>query len=754
MGVLGFLKHKIKLASILVTREELKSVFALTVLEPPKGARYKIGDTIHTSGIGSALGNFKVYGIKAGGYGFAYIVLDEETLTPYCLKTFQDKSSDNSGAVEEFKREAETWLKLGKHPNLVFAHSVLRIAGRPHILFEYAAGSDLWRRIKQGPIPLKEVLKYAIQFCRGIAYAQKKLPGFVHGDVKPGNCLIALDQTLKVADFGQVDFGDDLSGLSEIPSSHKGLYANSSNSDTPPGRWRAGTPAYMAPEQFDPANKINTSSDVYSFGVMLFEMLTRKRPFIGKRHPECFLQHKTVLPPDPISLNAEIPNALSQLVLSCLAKAPAERPRDFDLIENELSALLWSLFRERVPPVEPEQLSDVELINRGLSLIALDRHDDALVYFDQLLTFNPRHARVWSHKGDVLSGLGRHNEALKCFDRALELDPKLNYAWANKGKALDQIGRYQQALMCFDQALAIDSHLAYVWDHRGHTLINQGRPTESLTSLKRALNLDPQCLEAHNNLGIALVALGRPEKAIQSLKRAVRLNQQDAEANYNLGNAYFQTGRFREAIEFLRQAIKIKREYPEAHSSLKNVYRDFCSSARQLIGEGSVETLIAFLLAKQSDPDAEVSTATDYLRASNFDPEMFYLCAGKIFQALPRIRSDPKEALTGVLPAMRKSIAEEPNQLDLYWLGKIYYGLGLYDECLEVFQQSISLFGPDDRACYFVAACNEIRGEHQKALEHYREALTLDPGCLLTAAGIKRMEGRLTAAPIISTLVQ
>jgi serine/threonine protein kinase len=201
MGVLDVVRKKIRLISVLVTRKELKSVLAFSVLEPHDIARYKTGNVIRTE---SPFGDLKVYGVKSGGYGIVYIVLDEDTLTPYCLKTSRDRFLKKPDRTNGFMQEAETWLRLGKHPNIVYAHSVFKIGGRPHILLEYVAGSDLWSSVKQGPLPLKTALRYAIQFCRGMVYAQSKLPGFVHGDIKPNNCLVTMDGIIKITDFGQV----------------------------------------------------------------------------------------------------------------------------------------------------------------------------------------------------------------------------------------------------------------------------------------------------------------------------------------------------------------------------------------------------------------------------------------------------------------------------------------------------------------------------------------------------------------------
>jgi serine/threonine protein kinase len=737
-------KHKFKLASILATREELKGVLSLSVLEPPEGSFYRIGDIIHTAPCGSARRDFKVYGIKAGGYGFAYIVLEETTLKPYCLKTFRDNSPEGTKEEEEFKREAETWIKVGKHPNLAYVDSVFMIGGRPHILFEYASGSDLRSQIKRGPIPNLIALRYAVQFCRGMTYAQSKLKGFVHGDIKPNNCLIAQDHTLKVTDFGQVDFDESLEATqSFIFNSQTDSLCPQTDSfqDTSVINWRAGTPAYMAPEQFDSANKTDARSDIYAFGVMLFEMLTGVRPFRGRKHRECFPQHLTAIPPDPRSLNPQIPRCLSELVLRCLEKTPDRRPAAFRLLESELSSMLWDFHQDKVPKVEPEELTEAESINRGASLMSLGQHDQALLIFASVLAVNPQLVPAWNGKGEAHLGLGQHDRAWRCFERAIELDSKFASAWANKGKTLTLMGQHYRAIPCFKRALKLDKESASVWHSQGQALLKLGHCNESMKNFRRALILDPKNFEALNDLGMLLDSLGRTDEAIDAFRRARQLNPRFIEAHCNLGELYCRRGNLHQAIEAYRQTLSVDPEHPRARAGLSGAARELCFSGIPSLTTMDAKLLTDFLFSDHKDSEAVIATASEYLRRSNFDPRVFYLCARKVCKALERSSPTRKRMIAEMLLEVRKNVYfVDQNRATFYWLGRFYYELDLYAECLAVFQRSITLFGPDDKALYFIAACNEIQGKYKVALDYYRKTLLLDPGCLLSAAGIKRIE--------------
>jgi len=743
MRVFEYVKHKVELASILLAREELRSVLSLPVLNTPEGALYQIGEVIRDRDPDRQMGKLRVYGIKAGGYGIAYIALDEQTLTPYCLKTFRNKARDQSGQLEQFQKEAETWIRVGQHPNLIHAHSVMIICGRPYILFEYAARADLRSQIRKGQIPVREALRYGIQFCRGMTYAQSKLPGFVHGDIKPNNCLIAQDGTLKIADFGQVDFEAEAPQWSNIPKANADSNSISESFDTRNG-WRAGTPPYMAPEQFNLANKIDVRADVYSFGVMLFEMVTGRRPFKGKRHKECLWEHSSTLPPNPVSLNPELPHGLNELILKCLAKVPAGRPADFAEVEQELSLLLWNLFQEAVPEAKRSVPSENELINQYLSLMALNHFQEAAARFEGLITQKPDLASGWNYKGACLWALGRYQQALLCFERALLLKPQLASAWANKAKTLAALGDNETTLKYLEQALALEGPTALVLKLKAQALFRLGRISESVKTFRQALAIDPRDSETCNNLGLALARLGKVKPAVRAFRRATFLNPRFSEAHNNLGNALFQRRQWPEAVESYRQARALG--LPEAGPSLAKACRQFYSSSRQFVSDSYTERLIEFVLSEQSDPEGAVTSAMSFLLESNFDSKVFLLCADTLCRALDSTSQIPKDNLKAMLRLVgAQTLKYERHRWAFYWLGKVNYLLRQYDECLNLFRQSLAKFGPDDKALYFVAACLEIKGQREQALKYYKKALRLDPHCPLTAAAVKRLRTKVAS---------
>lgn len=155
-----------------------------------------------TWGVGDLIRDrYEVYDIKAGGFGIVYIVYDHDDGVPYAIKTLQDRHLVNPFAAERFIREAEVWVRLGRHQNVVRAFFVDRIDNQPYIFLECIVGSNLRKALSGGPLPRRTVMRYAIQFCRGMVHAQNMISGFAHLDIKPENCLLTEDNILKLTDF-------------------------------------------------------------------------------------------------------------------------------------------------------------------------------------------------------------------------------------------------------------------------------------------------------------------------------------------------------------------------------------------------------------------------------------------------------------------------------------------------------------------------------------------------------------------------
>ncbi|MEO0869627.1 MAG: serine/threonine-protein kinase, partial [Cyanobacteria bacterium J06642_11] len=241
--------------------------------------------------------------------------------------------------IEQFKTEAKISALLGhKCTNVVrvIDHKLTR-DGQPFYVMEYLEGQNIRQIVRVQPLDIPRFLELARQTCvalkaahAGILFDNQVVP-IIHRDIKPSNILVlqaSSGELVKVLDFG----------IAKL--------LQSSNIDDP--RFR-GTIAYASPEQMD-GQELDCRSDIYSLGITMYEMLTGKLPYRPQRN-SFGGWHKVHLTHEPKSLKSVIPlgtspkllNGVCDLVMSCLAKKPQQRPASVDEILTGLMTLQQDL---------------------------------------------------------------------------------------------------------------------------------------------------------------------------------------------------------------------------------------------------------------------------------------------------------------------------------------------------------------------------------------------------------------------------
>lgn len=227
---------------------------------------------------GSQFGPYRLEAsIGKGGMGEVWKARDSRLNRDVAIKFSAQQFSDR------FTREARAIAALN-HPNICTLYDI----GPNYLVMEYIEGTSL-----TGPLPLAEALKYGEQICEALEAAHRK--GIVHRDLKPGNILVT-GHGIKVLDFGlaRVRPAPDDSTITQLTQAGAVM----------------GTPAYMAPEQWE-GKEADARSDIYSFGCILYEMLTGRRAsghFAG-----------------PIRFGHEFSPALQRIVIKCLEVNPELR---------------------------------------------------------------------------------------------------------------------------------------------------------------------------------------------------------------------------------------------------------------------------------------------------------------------------------------------------------------------------------------------------------------------------------------------
>jgi len=515
---------------------------------------------------------YEIVDIKSGGMGIVYFALDHEWDQIFAIKTFQEQYLWDEDAIQRFTAEAEIWIDLERHTNIVFASFIQKIEGKPLIFLDFIDSGDLNQFI--GKLNIEESLDFAIQFCTGMEYAYQKL-GVIHRDIKPANVMVQKDSRFKfgyaykITDFGLVKV------LSENPFDESVRVLTG-----------MGTLPFMSPEQcperiqekFSFNGQVTTRSDVYSFGVTLYLLLTGKLPFVDM--DEIFTKY----PERPTHLNPEIPEHLDSLILKCLEKNPNNRYNDF----TELKFNLIKIFNnntgknyEVVGGKEP--FSEVDWSNKGLALDTLGKYQEAIKCYDKALEINPALTDVWSNKGNTFKNLGKTREAIGCYDKALEINPRNVEAWCNKGIALGTLGKYQEAIKCYDTALEINPRHTDVWSNKGNALAKLGNFQDAIECSNHALQINPRNDVAWYNKGRALSIFGKYQEAIECSDHALQINPRNAAAWYSKGNALAKLGKLQEAIECYDKFLEINPRDVGVWSNKGNTFKNLGKS-REAIG--------------------------------------------------------------------------------------------------------------------------------------------------------------------------
>jgi len=280
-------------------------------------------------------GRYVVREVHRGGMGMVYIAEDEAKGHRYAIKTVADEFLKNPTVLERFRTEAETWLSIEPHPNVVQAHAFRVFGGRPLLFLEYVDGVPL-SRLLDLHVPVH--IPQAVRWSREVAAAMSHVHGcctaggracVVHRDLKPGNLMIRRDGSLSLMDFGLARTEADL-----LHVTREGALL--------------GSPFYEAPEQIRDPRSVDHRADIYSFGIILYEMLQGDRLFDAESLPNLIYKILNDPPPDPKKLRPDVPEALRVLISGCLAKDPRERPACFHTIGATLSDIAKEV--EVTPP--------------------------------------------------------------------------------------------------------------------------------------------------------------------------------------------------------------------------------------------------------------------------------------------------------------------------------------------------------------------------------------------------------------------
>ncbi len=579
MGLLDIFKKKDK-----STTTPFKTAFDDNLQFAPK-QQFEIGQTI--------AGEYKVKNVFGGegksGMGVVYLVTARDYPFPFVLKTIQ-LEENNKLSFQRFTKEAEAWVRIGVHPNIVKALWVRNIEDLLYVAAEYVPADEydrntLTQYLFSTNLPSQIILRWAAQFCYGMQHALEK--GLVsHRDIKPDNLMIDNQGNIKITDFG----------LAQLPGGANSLKADKNcqlNYNITLAGSILGTLPYMAPEQFIDSSSVDHRADIYAFGVILYQMVNNGiYPYEVQDHT-----HNQLEVYAQVHLNNSINpfnSPFVELIYGCLEKDSTRRIQNY----NEILDHLHSIGRKKqfAIPQMPNVLesSIEELYVKAQSYVALRQPHKALDSINLYLNHAPEAYWAWTEKGNILCALKEFQASIKATEKSLSLFSANSHAWNNLGIALKNINNINKAKLAFENAL----------EH------------------------DPQNIGAMMNFCQVLDKLGEDEKILKLLLTALKVAPEKKTLLFNAGNhaaLLLKKHKFRLVLKLLKELIQLDHENPVHWQNIAIVYQSLGESNNAL---KSYEELIK---VEPQNSFALLTLAKIYAEKSNFNEAI--TCCEKVINS-------------------------------------------------------------------------------------------------------------------------
>ena len=286
--------------------------------------------------IGTKLGHFRILStLGGGGMGKVYRALDESLQRHVALKVIlQSVRGSTEDDLQAMFQEARSQARLN-HPHVAHIYYVGIEKEMPFLAMELVGKATLADRIKGGPLPFDETVRYTLQIAMALEQAARF--DIVHGDVKPANVLVVegKEKSVKLSDFGMAKRISQLKGDSEVVS---------------------GTPNYIPPEATY-GKKFDHRGDMYSLGITLFEMAFGRLPYPmqGKKISDRIKAHRKGSIEFPEIWPNHLPLEFKQIIEKLLAKKPEDRYENFSELISDLKK------------IEPVSLPTARPLLRGLA---------------------------------------------------------------------------------------------------------------------------------------------------------------------------------------------------------------------------------------------------------------------------------------------------------------------------------------------------------------------------------------------------
>jgi tetratricopeptide (TPR) repeat protein len=698
-------------------------------------------------------GRYKVIKTLAGGMGIVYLCLDlNQSDFPVALKTIKPDFLPNSDARSKFLREANIWIQLGFHPNIVHAYKVEYFpeTHETFIVTEFIQtpqglhDASLRSWILDGRIDLERVMNFGIQIIHGMKYATTQIPDLVHRDLKPENILIGPDETAKVSDFGISS-----SIMSDVPI-ESGIPKDNIKDKT---RSAIGTLNYMSPEQIM-AQPLDCRSDIYAYGLIIYELLCGIPAIDGQNDRQVIHSH---LNGDALRrANENIRNVnLRTFVMRCVHPEVKVRYKDWAELEKALNSN-YKLVLGKDPP-ENEYPIDISLygffqkagsyLAIGASYVDAGDYGKAEVFTQKALEFSqkiasPRlEAAALSNLGLISSQQGLYDKAINYFSFSINISFKL-YDLAshainlgNMGGAYQRLGNIEKARDCFVQSLTLaksDGLVGIQAAQLGNLAISfaeQGQFQKAISFYNKAIeilrdrNAEVALSTNYSNLANTYLLIGDLSSSEENLLKALELavkngvKQQQSVILGNLANVMIARGNLSRALELFSDATSISNEIGGQSSLCKNLAGIATIFTKQHKYKEAMEYFENALHIAEDLGDIH-SEGDIQLGIGNLSVE-----CGSLNEAVPAFEKS--------IEASRRINDSHTEASALGNLGKVYAALFHYDKAIPCLEKSIEiakeigLEAIQARATWTLGIILEIIGKIDEAINFMQYAIQI-----------------------------
>lgn len=263
-------------------------------------------------------GNYRIdQKLGEGGMGVVYLATDLELERRVALKTLISGAEEDEERLARFLREAKAVSRL-QHPSIVTMYHFGVEGSTRYLVMEYIEGKTLRKMISGQPLPISQMLDYAIQIADGLSLAHER--GVIHRDLKAENVMVTPRGQVKILDFGLAKLKETKTQSGDDETAFRTEFG-----------MVVGTVSTMSPEQAM-GREVDARSDIFSLGVIFYQMATGKLPFEGPTPQATLALILNQEAPPVTDLNPEVPPELARLIQQCMQKSHVFRPSATDLV--------------------------------------------------------------------------------------------------------------------------------------------------------------------------------------------------------------------------------------------------------------------------------------------------------------------------------------------------------------------------------------------------------------------------------------